>query len=390
MVETKLQENFNDYSQYEGSDREFYPVSDDSCCIKNFVISFEHDGERLDKVLADLLPDVSRSRIKTLIEEKAVKINGQEAVKPKTKLAIGDEVAIELRPRLEDQEFIATPMDIDIRYEDDDILVVNKPAGLVVHPAAGHWDDTLLNGLLAYNPIFSKLPRAGIVHRLDRDTSGLMVVSKNEKALLSLVRQLQERTVKREYWAIARGVFPKEKIIDQAIERDPRNPLRFITSNSGRAKEAYTTVRLIDTATVAGKSFSWVACRLKTGRTHQIRVHMESQGFPLVGDPVYRNRLPLFKDNGTVLSAFRRQALHASRLGLIHPQTGEVMEWFAEPPEDFQKLMEELGFGPADCPSKVFNDSVIAAEAEQLRYEDGIGTVSSWDDFDFGDDEDEE
>ena len=389
MVEVnKNQNKSDDYNESAGEDGDF--LENDSQRIERFVTEFMEDGERLDKVLAGHLPEISRSRLKTLIEEGAVKVDGVVADKPKMKVSMSTPIEVNVKPRLEDQEFIAVPMDLDVVYEDDDILVVNKPAGLVVHPAAGHWDDTLLNGLLAYDPVFKQLPRAGIVHRLDRDTTGLMVVAKTEAAQLDLVRQLQERTVKREYWALTRGHTPPEKVIDVGIERDPRNPLRFTTGNSSRSKPAVTTIRTVQTNEINKKPFSWVAARLKTGRTHQIRVHMESIGFPLIGDPLYRNKLPKPKEDGSVLNSFNRQALHASRLGLIHPVTKEVMEWFAEPPEDFRNLMDELGFGPWDQPSEVFGDPVVLIdkEEEEPSY-DGVGRISSWSDFDFGDEEDD-
>lgn len=375
-----------DYRQSEASDeQEAGKISK----IKTLEVGIDQDGERLDKVLAANLPEVSRSRLKTLIEEGSVQVNGEAVIKPRHKLVFSDSVRVELTPRAEDLAFKAVPMVLDIVYEDEDILVINKPAGLVVHPAAGHWDDTLLNGLLAYDPIFRSLPRAGIVHRLDRDTTGLMVVVKNENAQLDLVRQLQERTVKREYWALTRGIAPKDKVIDSAIERDPRNPLRFSVGAGGRAKPASTHIKCIQSTEIKGKPFSWVACRLKTGRTHQIRVHMESIGFPLIGDPLYRNKLPKPKEDGSVLNSFNRQALHASRLGLIHPRTGEPQEWFAEPPQDFIALMEELQFGPWDEPSQVFGDPVWQAEEETAASEE-IGRISSWDDFDFGDEDEED
>lgn len=383
-----MNNELDDYSQTEAFEEIDVQVSSK---IETFEVGIDSDGDRLDKVLAARLKDVSRSRLKTLIEEGHVTINGEKADKPKQKVGFGDTVTVELKPRLEDMDFVATPMDLDVVYEDSDILVINKPAGLVVHPAAGHWDDTLLNGLIAYNPIFKTLPRAGIVHRLDRDTTGLMVVAKNENAMLDLVRQLQDRTVKREYWALTRGQAPADKVIDAAIERDPRNPLRFAIGKGGRAKPATTHIRCIEQKEVKGKPFSWVACRLKTGRTHQIRVHMESIGLPLIGDPLYRNKLPKPQEDGSVLNSFNRQALHASRLGLIHPKTKETMEWFVEPPQDFRDLMDELGFGPWDRPSEVFGDPVVMFDNEDLsENEKQVGKISSWDDFDFGDDEEED
>uniref|UniRef100_UPI0032200880 RluA family pseudouridine synthase n=1 Tax=Turicimonas muris TaxID=1796652 RepID=UPI0032200880 len=320
-----------DYSQYEEDVEELEQETDKKF---SFVVSIEEDGERIDKVLSSRYLDFSRSRLKTVIEEGDVLVDGESVSKPKQKLLLGQQVDVTVKSRPEDCPFTPTPMDLDIVYEDDSILVINKPAGLVVHPATGHWNDTLVNGLLAYNESFSKLPRAGVVHRLDRETSGLMVVAKTEQAQLSLVKQLQERTVKREYWALTRGRAPVDKIIDASIERDPRNPIKFVVGKSARAKNALTREKLVQFTEVNGKPYSWVACRLQTGRTHQIRVHMESIGFPLIGDPLYRNRLPVPKDDGTKVSQFNRQALHASRLGLVHPLTGEVMECIAEPPQD--------------------------------------------------------
>lgn len=377
-----------DYSQYEEDVEELEQETDKKF---SFVVSIEEDGERIDKVLSSRYPDFSRSRLKTVIEEGDVLVDGESVSKPKQKLLLGQQVDVTVKSRPEDCPFTPTPMDLDIVYEDDSILVINKPAGLVVHPATGHWNDTLVNGLLAYNESFSKLPRAGVVHRLDRETSGLMVVAKTEQAQLSLVKQLQERTVKREYWALTRGRAPVDKIIDASIERDPRNPIKFVVGKSARAKNALTREKLVQFTEVNGKPYSWVACRLQTGRTHQIRVHMESIGFPLIGDPLYRNRLPVPKDDGTKVSQFNRQALHASRLGLVHPLTGEVMEWFAEPPQDFTDVMDELEFGPWDRPTEVFGDPVVVLDSEADEFapnEEAVGRISSWDDFDFGDEED--
>ncbi|MCD8339183.1 MAG: RluA family pseudouridine synthase [Burkholderiales bacterium] len=358
---------------------------------KKFIyeVGINDDGDRLDKVLSAKLPDISRSRIKNLIESGCVLINGEPSIKPKQKLQIGQLIEMDIKPRPEDESFIPVDIPLDIVYEDDSLLVINKPPGLVVHPAAGHWQDTLLNGLLFHRPQLKNLPRAGIVHRLDRDTSGLMVVAKTEVAQNSLVNQLQERTVKREYWAIVKGGAPKEKTITASIERDPHHPLRFSIGNSPRAKPATTSIRLVQTNQVGAKTYSWIAARLKTGRTHQIRVHMESLGLPLVGDPLYRSRLPVPKDDGSMASTFNRQALHASRLGLIHPETNETIEWFVEPPEDFKKLMEELSFAPWDKPVKVFEDPLVNLhETEELsESNNGIGTITSWKDFDFGDEE---
>ena len=223
-----------------------------------------------------------------------------------------------------------------------------------------HWDDTLLNGLLARNPELKTLPRAGIVHRLDRDTTGLMVVAKTLEAQTDLIRQLQARTVKREYWAIVHGQAPQAGFIDEPIMRDPRSPIRFCVGQGPRAKEAKTHVRLVDFAYVPGVgqtplSVSWVACRLDTGRTHQIRVHMQWAGFPLVGDPLYKGKMSKLPE-GCPLSLIKRQALHASRLGLEHPRTKELMQWFVPAPDDLAQLMTEIGFAPTDEPVSVFEN----------------------------------
>ena len=324
----------------------------------NFVVEDEFSGERLDKVLARLMPSVSRARLQTWIEQGAVAVNGITVEKIRAKVAAGDEIEVMEQPSPEELAFKPVAMNLDIVYEDDEILVVNKPAGLVVHPAAGHWDDTLLNGLLARNPELKTLPRAGIVHRLDRDTTGLMVVAKTLESQTDLIRQLQARTVKREYWAIVHGQAPEAGFIEEPIMRDPRSPMRFCVGNGPRAKEAKTHVRCVDVGNVPGVgqtplTVSWVACRLDTGRTHQIRVHMQWAGLPLVGDPVYKGKMGKLPAD-CPLTIMKRQALHASRLGLVHPKTKENMQWFVPAPQDLTALMESVGFGPTDEPVTVF------------------------------------
>ena len=323
-----------------------------------FVVDDEYSGERLDKVLARLMPSVSRARLQSWIEEGAVSINGETAGKIRVKVAAGDEIEVLEQPSPEELAYKPVKMDLEVVFEDDDILVVNKPAGLVVHPAAGHWDDTLLNGLLARNPELKSLPRAGIVHRLDRDTTGLMVVAKTLEAQTDLVRQLQARTVKREYWAIVYGEAPVAGFIEEPIMRDPHSPMRFCVGQGPRAKEAKTHIRCVDLALVPGVGqtplkVSWVACRLDTGRTHQIRVHMQWAGLPLVGDPLYKGKMSKLPE-GCPLTIIKRQALHASRLGLVHPKTQDRMQWFVPAPVDMADLMESIGFGPTDEPVSVF------------------------------------
>ena len=297
-----------------------------------FVVGDEYSGDRLDKVLAQLMPSVSRARLQTWIEQGAVTVNGEVTEKIRTKVVAGDEIEVLEQPSPEELAFKPVQMPLDVVYD--------------------------LNGLLARNPELKTLPRAGIVHRLDRDTTGLMVVAKTLEAQTDLIRQLQARTVKREYWAIVHGQAPQAGFIDEPIMRDPRSPIRFCVGRGPRAKEAKTHVRLVDFAFVPGVgqtplSVSWVACRLDTGRTHQIRVHMQWAGFPLVGDPLYKGKMSKLPE-GCPLSLIKRQALHASRLGLEHPRTKELMQWFVPAPDDLAQLMTEIGFAPTDEPVSVF------------------------------------
>ena len=311
-----------------------------------------YSGERLDKALAQFIPDISRSRLQQWIVAGAVLVNGR-AVIARHALTLGDVVQIEPQPAPDAAAFTPEPMPLDVVYEDDAILVLNKPPKLVVHPAAGHWSGTLLNGLLAYAPALAEVPRAGIVHRLDADTSGLMVVAKTLSAQTGLVRQLQARSVTREYWAVVLGVPARRGVIDAAIGRDPRNPLRFKASTTESARPARTHYARID-STRNGAEISWLACRLETGRTHQIRVHLEHVGHPLIGDPLYRRKLPPRGDDSSSWNVFDRQALHACRLSLIHPITELRQTWFQRPAPDLAQLMHELGFGPLDVASEVF------------------------------------
>lgn len=333
--------------------RESPEDNDDAAATLTFTIDDLHAGERLDKALAQLIPDVSRSRLQQWVGAGAVRVNGT-AVKPRQALAFGDSVQIEPQPAPEAAAFGPQPMPLDIVFEDEAVLVLSKPPGLVVHPAAGNWSGTLLNGLLAYAPSLAEVPRAGIVHRLDADTSGLMVVAKTLAAHTDLVRQLQSRTVMREYWAVVLGVPPPRGVIDAAIGRDPRNPLRFKVSTAAAAKSARTNYARVSTAQMDGAELSWMACRLDTGRTHQIRVHLEHLDYPLIGDPTYRRRLPPRDDLAGGWKAFSRQALHACRLSLDHPMTKQRLTWFHRPAPDLAELMNSLGFGPLDVASNAF------------------------------------
>ncbi len=324
---------------------------------EHFELDVTAPDERLDKVLARLMPDVSRARIQKWIEEGVVCVNGEKAASVRQKVGGTDEIDVVRMPSPEENAY--APEDgvvFDVVYEDEGIIIINKPAGLVVHPAAGHWSGTLLNGLLFRYPELARVPRAGIVHRLDKETSGLMVVARTEAAQTDLVRQLQARTVGREYWALVLGVAPEAGYVDRAIGRDPRNPLKFCCRGGQGSRPAKTHCRLVDVAEVAGRTISWVACRLETGRTHQIRVHLTSVGLPLLGDPVYRTNASKMPPEAGLAAQFSRQALHASRLRLRHPVSGETLEWFAPPPDDMYELMQDLGFGPLDEPVTVFDE----------------------------------
>lgn len=319
-------------------------------------VGAELAGARLDKALAGLLADVSRSRLQQWIACGAVRVNGAAASR-RQPLVEGDTIEVEPPPAPEDLALQPESIALDVVYDDGVIAVLDKPAGLVVHPAAGNWSGTLANGLLARFPQVAGLPRAGIVHRLDAQTSGLMVVALTLQAHTDLVRQLQARSVLREYWAIVQGAVAERVTIDAALARDPRNPLRFAVSRSASAKVARTQVRRVQTVQVGATTLSWVACRLDTGRTHQIRVHLEAIGHPLVGDPVYRRGRqtgPAATRPPQPWQGFARQALHACRLALVHPVRRATLQWFRAPPSDMRELMAACGFMPADRPVEVF------------------------------------
>lgn len=295
-------------------------------------------GRRLDQALADLLPDFSRSRLKTWIDEGRISVDG--ALRPpKYRLAGGEHVLI-------DAELTAagpvTPQEIplSIIFEDAHIIVIDKPAGLVVHPGAGNSDRTLQNALLHYRPELQALPRAGIVHRLDKDTSGLLVVAATPLAHRKLVRAIEARAVSRKYLALCRGAVTAGGSIQQPLARHPTQRTKMSVQAGGR--EATTHYRVRERFS----NFTLLDVQLETGRTHQIRVHMAHLRHPLVGDPVYGGRLGLPAGCSEALAAglrsFRRQALHASELGFAHPDTGAAMRWKSALPEDFSKLLDLL------------------------------------------------
>ncbi len=307
-------------------------------------------GERLDKVLANLFPKYSRQCLQNWIKAGRVQMNGALAHVRQAVLADA-EVVVEPDWLPEQLAFTAEPIPLEIVYEDEELVVINKPAGLVVHPATGNWQGTLLNGLLhRYGKAAAQLPRAGIVHRLDKETSGLMVVARTLTAQTELVRQLQARTVKRCYFALVWGVSAASGLIDAPIGRDPRSRLRMAVVPGARGREARTHYRTIASSKVAGQSISAVECALETGRTHQIRVHFAHLGYPLLGDPLYgrkKGEKPSVQtveqiSAASLASNFSRQALHAWCLELIHPASGKVCTFQAPVPDDLAMLANAL------------------------------------------------
>ena len=296
----------------------------------------EYAGLRLDQALARLLPDYSRSRLQDWIRAALVQVDGATAQVAR-KLHGFERLTVTLRPDAQELAFGPEPIPLDIVFEDAALLVVNKPAGLVVHPASGNWSGTLLNGLLHYCPALAAVPRAGIVHRLDKDTSGLMVVAKTLITQTHLVRQLQARTMTREYLAIVDGELVRDGSVKAPVGRHPRDRIRMAVVSGGKA--AVTHYRVLE-------RLPWhtlVVCKLETGRTHQIRVHLQSIGFPLAGDPVYGGRAIALPDAlGEALRRFNRQALHAQRLALVHPESAEIRTWEAPLPADLLTLLGVL------------------------------------------------
>ncbi|MGD8514076.1 MAG: 23S rRNA pseudouridine(1911/1915/1917) synthase RluD [Granulosicoccaceae bacterium] len=295
-------------------------------------------GRRLDQALAGLLPDFSRARLQQWIKNGQVLVDGQQW-RPKDTVHGGEQVTVLAEFEV---QTVWQPQSIplDIVYEDEAIIVINKPAGMVVHPAAGNPDGTLVNALLHYAPELEQVARGGIIHRLDKDTSGLLVVARTPVAQKYLVEHLQARAMHREYEAIATGVFTAGGTVDAPIARHPRSRMRMAVVAGG--KEAVTHYRVIERF----RAHTHIRCLLETGRTHQIRVHMAHIHHALLGDPVYGGRLKLPPQADAAfaeaLRAFKRQALHAARLELDHPLSGEHMSWQAALPEDMQHLLRVL------------------------------------------------
>ncbi len=311
-------------------------VEDGASELRVMTIPVAQHLQRLDLALVELVPEFSRSYLQQLLAQGLLRLNGTPVQKAATRVKAGDQVALEMRPTLQSQAFRPQPMAIDVVHEDPYLLVVNKPAGLVVHPAPGNWSGTLLNGLLARDSKALMVPRAGIVHRLDKDTSGLMVVARDRATMDALVALIAERKVQRQYVAMAHGAWRgvDSRTVDAPVGRDPRNRLRMsvvdLSIHAGKA--ARTDVRCLATV----DDGCWVQCTLHTGRTHQIRVHMASLKHPLAGDTLY---------GGFSLPLLQRQALHAYRLAFTHPVTGQALEFHAPVPEDMRQALASWGLG---------------------------------------------
>jgi len=304
----------------------------------SLTIPPEHAGQRLDQALASLLPEYSRSRLKSWIESGEIRVDGASR-RPRDKVSGGESVALAATLPAETRA-LAQPIPLALVHEDKHLLVVDKPAGLVVHPGAGNPDRTLQNALLALDPALAALPRAGIVHRLDKDTSGLLVVARTLPAHTALVRMLGEREVHREYEAVCRGVMTAGGTVDAPIARHPTDRVRMAVRDGGR--ESVTHYRVIRRY----EGYTHVRVQLETGRTHQIRVHLAHAGYPIVGDRVYGGRLTLPKGASEALRQalreFPRQALHAARLQFDHPVTGKPLECRSPLPADMLELLEAL------------------------------------------------
>ena len=295
-------------------------------------IPHDVDGERLDKILAAALPDYSRNRLKSWVEAGAVTVDGK-ITKARYLLRGGE--SIKVFPQEMPEQFAFGPENIplDVVYEDESLIVVNKPPGLVVHPAAGNWTGTLLNALLFHYPELKNLPRAGIVHRLDKDTSGLLVIARNEVAQTHLVRQLQARTMGRQYLALAHGRMLEQGTVDRPIGRDPKVPVRMSVDSLSAPKSAVTHYQLVRVGEYGGSNISQVTCRLETGRTHQIRAHLTSLGHPLLGDILY---------GGRAIEGAARQMLHAHHLRFEDPAGAGEIEFTAPAAADMLRVIEHI------------------------------------------------
>lgn len=301
---------------------------DDASEIRHVAIGLKQHGERLDKLLTAVAPEFSRAHLQSLIADGRVSVDGRVATGASARMKAGQKVQVELVRPVQDQAFQAEDIPLAVVYEDAHVMVVDKPAGLVVHPAAGNWSGTLLNGVLWRDPNAATLPRAGIVHRLDKDTSGLMVVGRTLEGVTGLMRDIASRVVSRQYLALAHGrLATEEESIEAPIGRDPRVRVRMAVISSG--KPARTDILQVGYA----QGIAAVRCALHTGRTHQIRVHLMFRGHPLVSDELYGGRPAL---------DMKRQALHAAHLAFRHPVTGEALSFDAAPPADFAQAWARI------------------------------------------------
>ena len=295
-------------------------------------------GQRLDQAITGLFPDYSRAQLQQWIRDGLVRLN-DAPLRGRDKVKGGEQISVTV-PAAVEATWQAQDIPLEILFEDAEILVINKPAGLVMHPGAGNEEGTLLNALIHYAPELKTLARAGIVHRLDKETSGLLVVARTDRARLRLIEQLQERSVAREYLAVVCGVMVSGGTVDAPIDRHPTQRTRMAVMSQGRPAVSHYRV------VTRYRAHTLVRVSLESGRTHQIRVHMAHIKYPVVGDPVYGGRLKLPVGCSEALAAalrgFRRQALHATRLGLIHPVTGEELSWARPMPADMQQLVDEL------------------------------------------------
>jgi 23S rRNA pseudouridine1911/1915/1917 synthase len=310
---------------------------------REFVCSEAQHGLRVDNALVQLVSEFSRSYLKQLIEQGSARLNGQIVVKVASKVKVGDLLAIDLQATPQSQAFKPEKVDFEVIFEDEHLLVINKPVGLVVHPAPGNWSGTLLNGLLARYEKAVLLPRAGIVHRLDKDTSGLMVVARTRQVMDALVEKIAAREVNRLYLALGNHTWmgSKERDVSESIGRDPRNRLRMavVSLDKSAGKTAKTSLKLLQNC----EQGCLVLCRLHTGRTHQIRVHMAFIGHPLVADSVY---------GGAQAAGMQRQALHAEQLAFEHPVTGKAMHFVAPLPSDLKSALLNWGLSYNDISTK--------------------------------------
>jgi len=303
--------------------------------LRELTVDASHHGERLDKCLVNAIAEFSRSYLQQLIAEGSVEVNGAVSIKASSRLKAGDHCRIALRATPQSRAFKPQSMPLQIVFQDQHMLVIDKPAGLVVHPAPGNWTGTLLNGLLAYDTAFADVPRAGIVHRLDKDTSGLMLIARTRPVMDALVQMIAARTVQRQYLALAHRPWtgPETREVSSPIGRDPKNRLRMAVVDLARhaGKTARTSLEVL----CSGESGCLVRCTLHTGRTHQIRVHMASIGHVLVADSTY---------GGIADGGMQRQALHAFHLALAHPVTGHPLDFHSPLPLDMTSAIGQWGF----------------------------------------------